>query len=134
MSKKYIIATSSTQLDKNQQGITVNLKNRLGTLRREAIKLEGIDLVNYFADALYGLHGIAKTREWRIKQLAVAKKVLKVYKLTLLEWKEAIDYFIAQEFWQDKLNSLKQVENNIHQYTAKAKRVKQTSAKVRSIK
>ncbi len=133
-SNKSIIESSSTQLDKNQQGITVNLKNRLGTLRRESLKLEAINLVNYFADALYDLHHIAKTREWRVKQLAIARKVLKAYKLNLSEWKEAIDYFIAQEFWQDKLNSLKQIENNIHQYTARAKQVKHTSTRVRSIK
>ena len=130
-----IYNASSSLLDKNQQGLTVNLKTRLKTLRRGVVKREGIELVNYFADALHKLHNIPRTRELRMKQLAVAKKIIMDYGLTLEEWKQAIDHFISQEFWIDKLNSLKQIENNLSQFMIKLNKTKTKSeTKVRSIK
>ena len=70
-----------------------------------------------------------------MKQLAVAKKIIMDYGLTLEEWKQAIDHFISQEFWIDKLNSLKQIENNLSQFMIKLNKTKTKSeTKVRSIK
>jgi hypothetical protein len=133
-SNKYKIRSSFYELNKNQRALTVTLKNKLLTITRAAVKQESIDLVNYLSDALYHLHGIPKTRDWRLKQLAIAKRLLNTYKYTLKEWKEAVDYFKGQEFWQDKLNSLKQIENNLHQFIAKFRQAKQTNTKIKKIK
>ena len=53
-----------------------------------------------------------------------AKRLFKVHNLTFKEWTSAIDYFLEQEYWQDKLTSLKQVEKNIHQYLSQVKKQK----------
>ena len=59
---------------------------------------------------------------------------MKEGKLSLEEWKAAIDYFLAQEFWDDKLNSLKQVEANLHQFVMKRKKTTTITKQVDIIK
>lgn len=102
--------------------VTVRYKRALDKLTAIHVKKAQLDLVNYFADKLVAKHGIGRTPDWRRQQWAIAGRLLKEGKLSLPEWKEAIDYFLAQEFWDDKLNSLKQIEANLHQFVMKRKK------------
>ncbi len=102
--------------------VTVKYKRALDKLTAIHVKKAQLDLVNYFADKLVAKHGIGRTPDWRRQQWAIAGRLLKEGKLSLPEWKEAIDYFLAQEFWDDKLNSLKQIEANLHQFVMKRKK------------
>ena len=102
--------------------VTVKFKRTLEKLSALHAKKGQMDLVNYFADKLVDKHGIGKTADWRRQQWAIAGRLLREGKLSLKEWKEAIDYFLTQEFWDDKLNSLKQVEGNIHQFLVNKKK------------
>lgn len=114
--------------------VTVRYKRALEKLTAIHLKKAQLDLVNYFADKLIAKHGIGRTPDWRRQQWAIAGRVLKEGKLSLDEWKEAIDYFLAQEFWDDKLNSLKQIEANLHQFVMKRKKTVKVNRQVDIIK
>jgi len=114
--------------------VTVKFKRALEQLAGVHLKKAQLDLVNYFADKLVGKHGIGRTPDWRRQQWAIAGRLLKEGKLSLDGWKEAIDYFLAQEFWDDKLNSLKQIEQNLHQFVMKRKKRTTVTKKVNVIK
>ena len=101
--------------------VTVKFKRVLEKLSGLHAKKGQMDLVNYFADKLVDKHGIGRTADWRRQQWAISGRLLREGKLSLKQWKDAIDYFIAQEFWDDKLNSLKQIESNLHQFVVKKK-------------
>ena len=55
------------------------------------------------------------------------KKLTKfLAKLSLQDWKDAILWFLENEFWAPKLHSLKLVERHIQQFLASRKRVQPT--------
>lgn len=115
--------------------VTVKFKRALKNLAGLHAKKGQMDLVNYFADKLVDKHGIGRTADWRRQQWAISGRLLREGKLSLQQWKDAIDYFCAQEFWDDKLNSLKQIEANLHQFVVKNKqKAKKTSTKVNVIR
>jgi hypothetical protein len=114
--------------------VTVKYKRALLSLSAIHIKKAQLDLVNYFADKLIAKQGVGKTPDWRRQQWAIAGRVLREGKLSLSEWKGAIDYFLAQEFWDDKLNSLKQIEANLHQFVMKRKKTTTVNKQVDIIK
>ncbi len=107
--------------------VTVKFKRVLEKLSGLHAKKGQMDLVNHLADKLVDKHGIGRTADWRRQQWAIAGRLLRENKLPLKDWIAAIDYFLAQEFWDDKLNSLKQVEQNIHQFIMNRKKATPTS-------
>jgi len=124
----------NTSISLAKTKVTVKYKRALQSLTAIHIKKAQLDLVNYFADKLVAKQGVGKTPDWRRQQWAIAGRVLKEGKLSLEEWKDAIDYFLAQEFWDDKLNSLKQIEANLHQFVMKRKKTTTVTKQVDIIK
>lgn len=114
--------------------VTVKYKRALEKLAGIHSKKAQLDLVNYFADRLVEKQGIGKTPDWRRQQWAISGRILREGKLSLEGWKQAIDYFLEQDFWQDKLTSLKQIESNLHQFVMKRKKATQVRQQVDIIK
>tara|TARA_R110002096_G_scaffold228179_5_gene417607 strand:+ start:488 stop:1198 length:711 start_codon:yes stop_codon:yes gene_type:complete len=102
--------------------VTVRFKRVLEKLSSLHAKTSQMNLVNYLADKLVEKHGVGRTADWRRQQWAIAGRLIREAKLPLRDWFAAIDYFLAQEFWDDKLNSLKQVEGNLHQFIMNRKK------------
>ena len=121
--------------ERNIYNITLRFKRVLDKIYNLDAKRRRVELVNYFADELNSLYGrgVIVTPEWRRAQISCAVRILKDHNFSLGEWKAAISYFVEQEYWKDKLKSLKQVEANIHQYVAKHKK-KAKQKRVRVIK
>ena len=121
-------------LEREKVNITLRFKRVLHKIYDLDSQRRRVELVNYFADKINSMYGAGVvTPEWRRGQLSCAKRILKEHNFNLEEWKEAIDYFSVQEFWSDKLKSLKQVESNLHQFIAK-KGAKKSKRKIRTIK
>tara|TARA_Y100000034_G_scaffold110709_1_gene143110 strand:- start:463 stop:1182 length:720 start_codon:yes stop_codon:yes gene_type:complete len=114
--------------------VTRQFRKGLSSLKERQLNTDTLNLVNYFADRLFKMYGINRTPEWRRQQLAVAKRILGSYKLSIIDWKQAIEFFMKQDYWGDKLKSLKQIENNIQQFLVKSKKIKKTATKVKTIK
>ena len=114
--------------------VTVRYKRALEKLTAIHSKKAQLDLVNYFADRLIKKQGVGKTPDWRRQQWAISGRILREGKLSLQGWKDAIDYFLEQDFWQDKLTSLKQIEANLHQFVMKKKKTTQVKQKIDIIK
>jgi hypothetical protein len=114
--------------------VTVKYKRALEKLTAIHSKKAQLELVNYFADKLIKKQGVGKTPDWRRQQWAISGRILREGKLSLQGWKDAIDYFLEQDFWQDKLTSLKQIEANLHQYVMKRKKTTTVTKQVDIIK
>jgi hypothetical protein len=113
--------------------ITIIFKRALSHLSTRADKINVPELVNYFADKLVKQYNIKRTPEWRRNQYSTAKRLFKSYDFNLEDWKEAIDYFLKQEYWKDKLSTLKQVERNLPQFMANRGKGNKTRTKIRVI-
>jgi predicted transcriptional regulator len=121
-------------LEREKGNVTIRFRRVLHKIYNLDSQRRRVELVNYFADKINSMYGAGVvTPEWRRGQLSCAKRILKEHNFNLEEWKEAIDYFSVQEFWSDKLKSLKQVESNLHQFIAK-KGAKKSKRKIQTIK
>jgi len=111
---------SDIEIEKAKIQVHREYMHCLRRLRDTALSKEAWKLVDYFAEQLVVLYKRRLSKQWRTQQAAVAKRLLRDYKdLTRVDWENLIDYFTKQQFWRDKLNSLKQVERNMHQYYGK---------------
>lgn len=127
--------TSARGLSLEQEKITKKYRKTLTKLRNKALKGDANLIVDHLADAMIRLYeGLSLTPRWRQAQFSIAKRLLKEHKLQAQEWLEAIDYFAGQKYWKDKLSSLKQVENNIHQYYNRQKKKSSIAKKVTIIR
>ena len=124
LNKNTFVATDQAGVEKQQTIITLKFSRALKKIKSIQIKKQSENLVNFFADKLHNLFEVDRTPEWRRNQMLCAKRLFKVHNLTFKEWTSAINYFLEQEYWQDKLTSLKQVEKNIHQYLSQVKKQK----------
>ena len=116
--------------------VNKKFKRGLTKIHNLIVKNDANALVDYFADCQLRLYPeLRLNASWRTRQFSTAQKILKNYDYTVDLWKEGVDFLEKQEYWQDKLSSLKQVENNIHQLMVRKKKAKsRKKSKVKKIK
>jgi hypothetical protein len=108
------------EISKAKESINKNYRSLLLKLYNKSIQNQALQLQDYFAEALLKLYKRSLSRQWRFQQISVAKRILREHKdISLDEWKKMIDFFCKQQYWRDKLTSLKQVERNRAQYQGK---------------
>lgn len=109
---------------------TRRFKRFLNRLHNTMVKVEANQLVDHFANALLVLYSdMQLSPRWRTVQFSIARSLLKNYSYPLVFWKQAIDFFAEDKFWEDKLSHLKQIEDNIHRFLATKKRKPKTKVK-----
>jgi len=118
-----------------QLKITKRFKKGLTKLHNRIVKNDANKLVDRFADCQLKLYPDLRLSDpWRKRQFATAQKILKHYSYEVKIWIECIELMEKNEFWQDKLSNLVQVEKNIHQLMVnkkkKASRKKTTIRKI----
>lgn len=117
-----------------EQKITRHWKAALTKLHNQLVKDDANALVDYFADYQLQLYDqISLTKSWRKIQFGIARRLFRTHQHSLVTWKAAVKYFAKQEYWKDKLNSLGQVEKNIHQFLAKHSKKRSSETKVKKI-
>jgi len=118
-----------------QSKVTANWRRVLRHALNRDINARANMLVDHLADRLNKMYNMNQSGNWRMGQLKCAKRLFKDHNYSLDVWKSAIDYFTEQEYWQDKLNSLKQVEKNLHQFISKGlKKSSKPSTDVKVVK
>jgi len=132
--KKNNARARGNSLSVNEQKVTRHWRTTLTKLHNKIIKNDANALVDYFAGCQLKLYDqISLTPAWRKRQFGTAQRLFRNHQLSLSTWQAAVDYFSKLEYWKDKLNSLSQVEKNIHQFLARRKKRSRSKAKVTKV-
>lgn len=105
-----------TQVFRVDPDLHKNIKALIKELDERSRQRKSRQLVDYFSGELYNLTSISRSTQWRNSQLAIAKRLFKEHELVLDQWKSAVDFFISNDFWKDKINSLLQIEKHLNQW------------------
>ncbi len=132
--KKNSARAGDDSLSVGEQKVTRRWRAALTKLHNKIVKNDANALVDYFADWQLRLYDqISLTQAWRKQQFGTAQRLFRNHRLSLTTWQAAVDYFSKQEYWKDKLNSLNQIEKNIHQFLAKRKKRSGSRMKVKKV-
>jgi len=104
------------------------------TLDKKIRKNKAKILVSHFTDHLYSLSDgkLSLKKKWSTKQNSIMGRLLKDYpEIDFNEWKEIIDFFMEDDFWQDKITNLLQIENHLQKYQIKKSKKKKSKRKKR---
>ena len=115
----------------------IHIQNLNSQFERVKSKVESIKvrknasaLLQFFKEQrLKNFPQVTFDQNFNLWENRIAQKLFRNYpKITLQDWKDAIIWFMDNEFWAPKLHSLKLVERHIQQYLASKKRVAPTRA------
>ena len=101
------------------------VKKKVETIK---IRKNASALLNFFKEErLKAFPEVTFDQNFNLWENRIAQKMFRNYpKLSLQDWKDAILWFLENEFWAPKLHSLKLVEKHIQQFLASRKRVQPT--------
>jgi len=125
----------SISKDKKQREAHNTMSKTVKKIRNLSIKNQAVELVAYFKQArLKKFPQLYFDDNFNLWEHRIAQKLFRHYsKISMKDWKGAIDHFMKDAFWAPKLNSLKLVEKHIQQYLSTKAR-KQSKHKIEVIK